>query len=103
MKVDSHPSHTLHGQRLQSIDAVIGRRCLLRPTPVRARLCARRRSLPQVSFGPAHMGCTDLASYATAYAVVEAPSGLNHNPSARIAARLTTLIRAPSARPTSKG
>ncbi len=28
-----------------SIDAVIGRGCLLRPTPVRARLCARRRSL----------------------------------------------------------
>jgi len=41
-----------------SIDAVIGRGCNLRPTPVRARLCARRRPLFHLSLPPAHMVCT---------------------------------------------
>src|SRR5487761_580094 len=39
-----------------SIDAVIGRGCLLRPTPVRARLCARRRSLSHLKLAAGPYG-----------------------------------------------
>jgi hypothetical protein len=56
-----------------SIDAVIGRACLLRPTPVRPRLCARRRPSCHLKLPSAHMVCTTWPGTAI-YAIQAAPA-----------------------------